>query len=158
MGFYGAGSLSGYGNLWFQQMAVSAGVDHLYVQNDGNTALWDFFKAIDTSDDHVISATEISGLDLRVCGYSWGGVSAIGFTQKISEAPVTIVVGGSPNNPISYRLEVPIPVTVLLTIDPVPILNPPGTVPSTVQHYINYYQQRGGTVFSEESQMVGRYR
>lgn len=53
-------------------------------------------------------------------------------------------MGGSPSQPISYRLEAVIRATILLTIDPVEWFNPAGTVPGTVARYLNYYQQRGG--------------
>ncbi len=144
LGFYGAGSLSGYGNLWFREMALNAGVGHLYEHNVGLTARKEFLEAIDTNGNRVITEAEVSNLTLKVCGYSWGGISAIGFAQEFSSAPKTIVVGGSPHNPIEYRLEVKIPVQILLTIDPVEWLNPAGTVPDTVQSFKNYYQERGG--------------
>jgi len=114
-----------------------------YVQNAGEDALGDFLQWLDTSGNNVITANETEGVIIKVLGYSWGGVSAIGFTQKLSTTG-TIVIGGSPHGPISYRLDVPIAIEVLFTIDPVRHLNPPGTVPSTVQNFYNYYQRRGG--------------
>lgn len=144
VGFYGAGDIGADGNSWFRQFWDRVGVSHRYVQNDGRSALHDFLAAIDKNGDMIIDADDIVGLTVKVCGYSWGGISAIGFTQALSNAPTTIVVGGSPQNPIQYRLNVIIPIHVLLTVDPVPILNPPGTVFSNVVSFFNYYQQRGG--------------
>lgn len=144
LGFYGAGAINNDGNTWFHQMAFNANISRLYVQNDGNTAMWDFLKALDVNNDYIITSAEVSNLkSLKVCGYSWGGISAIGFTQQIANAG-TIVVGGSPGQPIQYQLQVGISVNNLVTIDPVQILNPPGTVLNNVKAYKNWYQQRGG--------------
>lgn len=117
--------------------------EHRYKHNWGEAALRDFLDWLDTSDNNVISEAEVEGIVVKVCGYSWGAVSAIGFTQKLSQTG-TIVLGGSPGNPISYRLDVTVPIEVVFVIDPVDELNQPGTVPSTVQNFINYYQHRGG--------------
>src|SRR5207248_1810570 len=87
--------------------------------------------------------SEADSMIVKICGYSWGGVSAIGFTQKIATAGV-IVVGGSPKNPIQYRLEVGIIVAKLAAVDPVAILNQPRTVQTNVESFYNWYQQRGG--------------
>jgi len=143
LGFYGAGSTTGFGNLWFKQFANDAGVTKLYVHNDGNNAMWDFLKAIDKNNNKVITQEEVSNLTLKVCGYSWGGISAIGFTQKIA-SPGKIQVGGTPHQPIEYTLEVGISVNVLVTVDPVEWLNPAGTVQNNVKKYQNWYQLKGG--------------
>ena len=116
--------------------------DRRYVQNAGLDAVHDFLKWLDKNDNHVISESDVEGVTVKVCGYSWGGIAAIGFTQRLSQTG-TIVVGGAGKNPISYRLDVPIAIEMLFTIDPVQILNQPGTVPSTVQNFYNYYQRRG---------------
>lgn len=76
-----------------------------YAQNDGNTAIWDFLKFLDANNDKIITAAEAGDLIVKVCGYSWGGVSAVGFTQKLSQIG-TIVVAGSPHDPIAYSNEV----------------------------------------------------
>lgn len=144
IGFYGAGDINAYGNTWLRQFWDRVGVDHRYVQNDVLTAEKDFLAFLDKDGDMIINPEDIVGLTVKVCGYSWGGVSAIGFTQDFSTAPKYIVVGGTPHDPIQYRLNVIIPFDILLTIDPVPLLNPPGTVYSNVDSYVNYYQQRGG--------------
>ena len=144
LGFYGAGSTTDAGNSWFNDIMAESGIptDRRYVQNAGLDAVHDFLKWLDKNDNHVISESDVEGVTVKVCGYSWGGIAAIGFTQRLSQTG-TIVVGGAGKNPISYRLDVPIAIEMLFTIDPVQILNQPGTVPSTVQNFYNYYQRRG---------------
>jgi pimeloyl-ACP methyl ester carboxylesterase len=118
-------------------------LEHRYPHNSGNQALRDFLQWLDQNDNHIITDKELKNLAVKACGYSWGGVSAIGFTQRLSTAG-TIVVGGSPGNPISYALQAPVSIEALATIDPVAWLNPPGTVPGTVKSFHNWYQMKGG--------------
>lgn len=143
VGFYGAGSTSGFGNSHFEAAAVGKGVNHLYSHNSSISAINDLFTAIDCNNDRQITENEIAGLTVKICGYSWGGVGAIGMSQTLS-SPGPIVVGGSPSHPITWNLHVPIPIKTVFVFDPVPILNPPGQVPDTVENFYNYYQDKGG--------------
>lgn len=145
LGFYGAGATTDAGNSWFNSIMASAGIPlgWRFVHNDGQNALHKLLKEIDKNGNRTITSVEATAVTIKVCGYSWGGISAVGLAQKLSQAG-QIDVGGSPGQPITYTLQVPIRLQVLLTIDPVSILNPPGNVPSTVDNFSNFYQRRGG--------------
>lgn len=145
VGFFGTGSRRGYGNIDFARLSDWAGIPscNRYNQNAGLRALTDFFKAIDRNRNRRVGADEANSIIVEVYGYSWGAIAAIGFCQKLSRIG-NVVVGGSPRNPIQFQLDAPIRVRKLLTIDPVPLLNPPGTVPSSVDLFTTYYQTNGG--------------
>lgn len=145
IGFWGTGPKNLYGNIYFGQIAQRLGVapKNIYVQNGGVHALKDFFSAIDRNGNRKLSADEIASLEVEVCGYSWGAIAAIGFCQRLSTAG-TIVVGGTPKNPIAFEIGAPVRIKRLFVIDPVPILNSPGVVPSTVDSFFNFYQTNGG--------------
>lgn len=144
-GFWGTGPKNLYGNIYFGQIAQKLGVPpkNLYVQKDGVRALKDFFSAIDRNRNRKLSADEVASLEVEVCGYSWGAIAAIGFCQRLSTAG-TIVVGGTPKNPITFELGAPVRIKRLFVIDPVPLLNSPGVVPNTVESFSNFYQCNGG--------------
>jgi len=157
IGFYGAGSRLSYGNDWLRALAQDVGgpwlrklahpsyppIGWLYEQGLSDVAIGDLFAQLDKNKDRIITQGDIDGLTVKVLGYSWGGVSAVAFCQKLSQ-PGFKRTGGTDKNPIGYQLEVPIPIDTLVTIDPVTTLNPAGTVPSTVNHFRNYYQTIGG--------------
>ena len=145
IGFWGTGPKNLYGNIYFGQIARWMGVpeENMYVQNAGVRALRDFFAKIDLNRNRKLSAAEVRSLEVEVCGYSWGAIAAIGFCQRLS-TPGAKIVGGSPKSPIQFELGAPVRIKTLLVVDPVPILNSPGVVPSTVDTFINYYQQNGG--------------
>jgi hypothetical protein len=159
VGFWGGGVVelpgeNAAGNTWFGEIMDDANVpkSNRYPNGGVTAAMWDLFRFLDVNNDYIITQSEIDGLALTVCGFSWGGPAALLFTQNLSQ-PGTIVVGGSPHNPISYNLQVPVPVKLLLTIDPVPIAEGPlGTIPSTVSAFANRYQQKGGySIFRDMS-------
>lgn len=106
-------------------------------------AVADLLKQLDKNNNRVITQSEIDGLTVKVLGYSWGGISAVAICKRLSQTGF-IRTGGTPKNPIGYDLTVPIPISALVTIDPVQTLNPAGTVPSTVSNFVNYYQMIGG--------------
>lgn len=145
IGFWGTGPKNAYGNVSFGQIAAGLGVvpKNIYVQNGGLRAITDFLSAIDRNQNRKLSADEVASLDVEVCGYSWGAIAAIGFCQRLS-TPGTIVVGGSPKNPLIFELGAPIRVKRLFVIDPVQLFNQPGLVPNTVDSFLNFYQRNGG--------------
>jgi RHS repeat-associated protein len=134
VGFYGAGPRNLFGNQVVSRIGAAVGAD-MYEQNDSTAAVAKVLREISrsgTDQDRV-----------RVFGYSWGGIAAIGFAQQLSEAGF-IRTGGSPKWPVGINLCASVKIDLVLTIDPVQWLDPAGGVPKNVKSFVNYYQMRGG--------------
>jgi len=153
VGFWGAGAIEppgehAAGNTWFGEIMEAAKVPkkHRYNHAVVMQAVWDLFKFLDVNNDFIITQSEIDGLVLTACGFSKGGPAALEFTQHISQPGLITVKPALGHNPaVVYNLQAPIPVEMLLTIDPVPIGDEPlGNIPSTVSNFANRYQRKGG--------------
>lgn len=140
--FYGAGGAETGGNPQFWNFCTTNGVSEacFYTHRGGTEALKDILEAIDGSKNGYVSKEEIASYTLRIFGYSWGAIAAIGLAQKLSRAG-ELHLGMTPKTGPNYYLEAPVSVDLLFTIDPVKILNPPGVVPKNVDLFRNYYQR-----------------
>src|SRR5439155_812336 len=108
-----------------------------YQENQGSTALANFFSTVDVNHDKVISADESAHVNVRVVGYSFGAIQGVNFTRALADAGG--LVGG-------YRLEAAVPVQSLVTIDPVnytPLKHTDGVL-SNVQRFTNFYELNPG--------------
>jgi hypothetical protein len=183
VGFYGAGEYFNestrdpevWANEYIQMLAKQLGGtirqdrNHEglpYKWNHGDGALVDLANRIDVNNNDIISGREVER-DVRVFGYSWGGVQAVDFTRQISKKNrfggkrATSLVPALDNwggfHRIEYeggiQLRKPVPVKVLTTFDPVntpfdfPVLdqvaqliNSTGDPRSNVERFINIYQ------------------
>ena len=184
VGFYGAGEAGAdprFPNVWANEriqilakqlggtIREGAGRDGLpYKWEDGELALRTLARNLDLNGDKRISARE-AARDVRVFGYSWGGVQAIDFTRTLSRSGIiSYKTVRKPNFPSGqkpggmfttqsvreYILRAPVPVQVLTTFDPVnsptdlPILdqiirifiNSTGEPQANVKRFINIFQ------------------
>jgi len=165
--FYGLGSAPGaqtetFGNIWLGVIADAANINSRYscdpFMSDENTdqALHDFLKEI--ADEYgVVKEGALQNLTLKVLGYSWGGATAIRFADKISRAGILNLEPAS-DPPVSYTLEVPIHVQVLLTIDPITLGKCIPKVPETVDQYYNYYQSLCKSRERESAKSIFTYK
>ena len=123
-----------------QEFTISA---NAFKYNDGNSAIRQVLAGVDQNGDHIITSAEASAVTIKIIGYSWGGPSALGLSQKLSQTGY-LRVGGTPNQPVQYRLDSTIPIHTLVVIDSIAILNwPTDSLPSNVQNLHNYYQTLG---------------
>lgn len=148
IGLYGAGPQRTEGNRWLKDLVCAFGENcqtssHLYPQYRTNTALRELLFSLDVNKSGTITGKEIDGLSLAIIGYSWGGIAAARLCHQLSR-PCTIVITDPPRRPRTIRLKVPIPFTLLFTIDPVRHLKFPKIIPETVANFVNYYQSNGG--------------
>lgn len=85
--------------------------------------------------DSTISKAEVEAAEIRVAGYSWGGIQAVNFTWHL---------GRSGNRPAGYKLNEPVKIKKLLTLDPENswfiFKHTRGAVRSNVEAFANYYQ------------------
>lgn len=139
--FYGLGGAGGFGNDWLENIANAAGKEtgstvRKYNENDGGRALKDTLKSIDTNRNMKIDKAEAKLVNLRVVGYSFGGIQAANFARYFAKTG---------RNVKGYVFNTSVPIKALVTLDPVQsvIKNTDG-VPSNVQRFGNYYQQKGG--------------
>jgi hypothetical protein len=178
--FYGAGQIpfGGFGNIHLAAISEAAGgtlnSTTAVNQTTGATygvpyldwqmgfALNDLLANLDSNSDKIITPAEIAAKNISVLGYSWGAVEAANFTRLLS-APNPHLQGfrtntGTPKYPHmttvgGYNLEAAVPITDLITIDPVlhAVGGLSGVIKWTdgplgnVQNFINYYESRGGT-------------
>ena len=142
IGFYGLGSRRIFGNLVMDRIGINVGAT-MYSQRGSRDAVADLLPQIDTDGDRKITRSEACAHTIKVFGYSYGGIAAIGFAQHISRHGF-FETGGSPKSPIGYELEAGIKIDLVFTIDPVELGNPAGGVPGNVASFVNYYQRRGG--------------
>jgi hypothetical protein len=139
--FYGLGGAGGFGNDWLDNIANDAGkatksTVRKYNEDQGGRALKDTLKSIDTNHNMRIDKSEVAALNLRVIGYSFGGIQAANFARSLMQAGK--VVKG-------YTLGVGVPIKALVTLDPVQsIIKHTDGVPNNVYRFGNYYQQKGG--------------
>lgn len=139
--FYGLGGSGGFGNDWLDNITSKASKEtdstlRRYNETDGGRALKDTLRSIDRNHNMRIDKKEVGILDLRVVGYSFGGIQAANFARSLQKAG-SVVKG--------YTLGVGIPIKTLVTLDPVQsIIKHTDGVPSNVYRYMNYYQQKGG--------------
>jgi hypothetical protein len=138
--FYGLGGV-GFGNDQLSKLASAVGnksgaTVRKYQQTDGDTALKNLLKAIDTNHDHTISAAEINNASVRVVGYSFGAIQAVNFTRSLNTAGT---VEGC-------TLTASIPIQTLVTIDPVnytPLKHTDGVL-GNVRDFFSYYELNAG--------------
>jgi len=133
IGFSGLGpdgSKGNFGNAWLAKI-VEGGVVFDYNQVD-DADKW-LFGNMDADSNHRISPAEAESADIRVAGFSAGGFAAAGFTRELFKDNERVH---------GYRLDVKIPVQVLVTLDPAGAPNLASHVHSNVQYFYNYYQQR----------------
>jgi hypothetical protein len=139
--FYGLGGAGGFGNDWLDNIANKAGDEtnstvRKYDEDQGGRALKDTLHSIDRNHDKMISSTEAKAATLRVVGYSFGGIQAANFAQYFRK------VG---RNIKGYVLKAAVKIKALVTLDPVQsVLKHTSGVPSNVERFGNYYQQKGG--------------
>ncbi len=101
------------------------------------------FAAVDRDGNKIVSGAEAGSVTVKILGYSWGAVAALGLAINLNRTGL-IRVGGTPKNPVQYRLWSTIPVDTLVLIDLIAILNwPTSPLPSNVKRFRNYYQTRG---------------
>jgi hypothetical protein len=138
--FYGLGGV-GFGNDQLSKLASAAGnkggaTVRKYQQTDGDTALKNLLRAIDTNHDHTISVAEINKASIRVVGYSFGAIQAVNFTRSLATAGTLE----------GCTLTAPIPIQTLVTIDPVnytPLKHTDGVL-GNVQNFMSYYELNAG--------------
>ncbi len=140
--FYGRGGAGGFGNDWLDNIADKAGSEtgsivRKYDEDQGGQALKDTLRSIDTNHNRRIDKREINNLNLRVVGYSFGGVQAAEFARALAHQGDTIkgiTLGGA------------IPIRAVVALDPVqfPVIKTTAGVVNNVYRFGDYYQQRGG--------------
>ncbi|MGH7180152.1 MAG: hypothetical protein ACREJC_22430, partial [Tepidisphaeraceae bacterium] len=108
-----------------------------YAPENLGAALRDFFKAVDTNHNNVIEGRETRNINVRLAGYSLGGIQATSFARYGRRVGSTVK---------GFRLDVYVPVQSLVTLDPVnqSIVTGTAGVPENVNHFANYYQRKGG--------------
>jgi hypothetical protein len=140
--FYGLGGAGGFGNDWLDKIANHAGDStestvRKYDENEGGRALKDTLHAIDRNHNRIIEKSEANATNLRVVGYSFGGIQAANFARYLRK--VGQVIKG-------YTLRAMVPIKALVTLDPVEsIIKHTDGIPSNVARFGNYYQQKGGS-------------
>ncbi len=140
--FYGLGGSGGFGNDWLEKIAAKAGdatnsTVRKYDENKGGYALKDLFRSIDRNHNKLIEGREVKTLNIRVVGYSFGGIQAVNFARDVNRVGSTIK---------GYLLKAGVPVRAVVTLDPVnssPLKHTVG-VPSNVAIFSNFYQRKGG--------------
>jgi len=104
-------------------------------------------EEVDRNGDHHITQEEIDSVTIVLAGYSWGGTTLVNVVQKLNQVGSHYFgVKLHPSDPqIRYKVYAPIEVKRLVLVDPVRFARPdPGTVPSNVEKFINWYQTKGG--------------
>jgi hypothetical protein len=134
---------TGFGNQWETNLvdaagAAGAGTAKMFAEESGPANAESYLlKAIDTNHDHIIEASEVHAMRLRVVGYSLGGAVAANFTRDLDDASTKVD---------GFKLDVAIPVQDLVTLDPVsyPINYPPlvetDGPESNVDAFYSYYE------------------
>ncbi|NNM86872.1 MAG: hypothetical protein HKL96_14100 [Phycisphaerales bacterium] len=124
-----------FGNEWLQTLAVHAQA-HLYRWDQPLEALSDLLTRLDAHANHNITRRELAGVTIRVIGYSWGAITAANFVQMLNRCAYATTSG--------WKAAEPIPVALLITLDPVNFVHTTTGVSANVKTYINYYEDRGG--------------
>jgi len=140
--FHGLGGGGGFGNDWLDNIANDAGKAtnsdvRKYDETEGGQALKDLLHSIDRNHDKVIQPREVKTLNIRVLGYSFGGIQAANFAGYLNRVGSTMK---------GYKLDAGVPVRTLVALDPVnssPLKHTEG-VPSNVARFRSYYQRKGG--------------
>ena len=140
--FYGLGGSGSFGSDWLDKTVDDAGaatgaVVRKYDEDEGGRALKDFFRAVDRNRNKRLDTREVAALDVRVIGYSFGGIQAVNFARYLLKVGETIK---------GYQIGRGTPINKLVTLDPVdePPLKTTEGVPDNVYNFVNYYQQKGG--------------
>jgi hypothetical protein len=141
------------GNQWFEKMvedtgfSVNSNFPTTYQDNRPRQGVADLLSKIDADGNKRITAAEEQAVDVIIAGYSWGSIAAVNVARELTGGRVS--VPGS-----VYTLDAPIPISLLITIDPVRngpfgiarLLKPVhGRVKNNVGRFVNYYQTRGGS-------------
>jgi len=140
--FYGLGGAGGFGNDWLDKIADHAAEQtgsslRQYDEDDGGRALKDTLHSIDRNHNKVIEKSEATGTNLRVVGYSFGGIQAANFARYLRKVGQTVK---------GYLIRAAIPIRALVTLDPVQsVIKNTSGIPSNVARFGNYYQQKGGS-------------
>ncbi len=124
-----------FGNEWLQTLAVHAQA-HLYRWDQPIEAMSDLLTRLDAHASHNITRRELAGVTIHVIGYSWGAITAANFAQMLNRCGYATTSG--------WKAAEPIPVALLITLDPVNFVHTTTGVPANVKTYINYYEDRGG--------------
>jgi hypothetical protein len=103
-----------FANAWLGAIANATGsatrsVVRIYRDDQRATALKDLFHSLDLNRDHTLSAAEISRVTIRAVGLGFGADEATNFTEYLDETALPV---------LGYKLEVPIPIESLVTLDP----------------------------------------
>jgi hypothetical protein len=151
--FYGLGG-GGFGNEWLSTTADAVGqqtgsVVRKYQETQGNQALLDFFKSVDSNGDKTISTGEMANVHVRVLGYSFGGVQGSDFTRSLTQTRRPV---------LGYKLSAAMPVDRLVTIDPVnftPLKHTDGPV-GNVRSFVSFYELHSGSSTIQLTDRAGR--
>ncbi|MBC8107986.1 MAG: hypothetical protein H7Z14_15465 [Anaerolineae bacterium] len=140
--FYGLGGAGDFGADWLDKTVDDAGaatnsVVRKYNEDAGGRALKDFLRSADRNRNMRIDKAEVATLNVRVIGYSFGGVQAANFARYLAKLGQTVK---------GYLIGQATPIRALVTLDPVdePPLKHTAGIPGNVYNYSNYYQQKGG--------------
>ena len=84
--FYGLGGPGGFGEDWLDKTVDGAGeatnsLVRKYNEDQGGRALRDFLRSVDRNRNKRIDKAEVATLNVRVVGYSFGGVQAANFAR-----------------------------------------------------------------------------
>jgi len=107
----------------------------MYNWSDGPASLRWMLGQIDVNGDRQIDANEIMDLDLGLHGFSQGGVGAIDVSKRLNQTRTRVE---------GYKFCQPVPVKILVTIDPASFAVFIPSPKPNVETAINYYQRRGG--------------
>lgn len=138
IGFYGAGSHQGYGNVWFKQIYDDAGGSgYLFSDGQDGKAIKKLFGEIDTNKDKKIVSSELSGHTFKAAGYSWGGPTTTHLTRRLF-----LKQGQKKKKVEGYELCAMVPFDVVATIDPVTLIKGMKAPETNVARWVNYHQKR----------------
>jgi len=129
IGFYGAKSTTGIGNSKLSEINAMVGGERLFGSRSDGEAFDYLLKKLDeekgNGDGYYGDGDPEE--DIKIYGWSWGGITAIKLARKIKESKRFCRKA----------------VKVLYTIDPDEFLYANPTVPDNVISFINRYQTKG---------------
>lgn len=135
VGYRGLGPAILAGNDWHDRLIGSVVSSDLYDWTGGTESINSILSQIDANGDELITEDEVEDLDLGLHGYSQGAVGAIDVSKRLSVENQDVG---------KYRLCVPVPVKILVTIDPASFAFVIPSPKDNVEKTVNYYQRRGG--------------